>query len=114
MKNLVGYVRVSSKEQLEGSSLEVQEKIISDYVAREQGVIVKLFIERGESAKTADRTELNRLLDYVAKNHKELFGVVVYKVDRLARNALDHATLKLFFNQCFKLFLAIIYTFILS
>jgi len=99
MKNVVVYVRVSSKEQLEGSSLEVQQKICSDYASRNELEVVKLFIEKGESAKTADRTELKLLLDYVGKSHKNLYGVLIPKIDRLARNALDHATIKVFFNR---------------
>ena len=55
-------------------------------------------IEKGESAKTANRTELKCLLEYVAKN-KDLFGIIIFKIDRLARNTLDHASLKMFFNK---------------
>lgn len=99
MKNLIGYIRVSSKEQLEGSSLEVQERIIRDYATRNDYELIKIFIEKGESAKTTDRTELKFLLDYVAKNHKDLYGVLIPKIDRLARNSLDHATIKVFFNR---------------
>lgn len=99
MKKVVLYVRVSSKEQLEGSSLEVQEKICSDYALRNDYEIEKVFVEKGESAKTTDRTELKLLLEYVAKNYKNLYGIIVYKVDRLARVALDYATLKVFFNK---------------
>lgn len=99
MKSVILYVRVSSKEQLEGSSLETQEKICRDYAQKNGYDVIKVFIEKGESAKTTDRTELKLLLDYVAKNYKNLFGVIIYKIDRLARNSLDHAQLKLFFNK---------------
>lgn len=100
MNKVVLYIRVSTKEQLEGSSLEVQERICRDFTSRnELEVDNRVFIEKGESAKTTDRTELKLLLDYVAKNHKTLYGVLVYKIDRLARNSLDHAQLKLFFNK---------------
>lgn len=101
MNKVVLYVRVSTKEQLDGSSLEVQERICRDFALRKENCydIIKIFIEKGESAKTADRTELKNLLDYVAKNNKELYGVLIYKIDRLARNSLDHAQLKLFFSK---------------
>ena len=92
------YLRVSTKEQVQGSSLETQEDSCRRY-ARDNGYeIVRVFIEKGESAKTADRTELKFLLEYVAKN-KDIFGVIVWKIDRLARNTLDHASLKMFFNK---------------
>jgi len=99
MKKAVLYLRVSSKEQLEGSSIETQEKICTDYALKNNFEIDKIFIEKGESAKTADRTELKAMLDYVGKNSKNLEAVIIYKVDRLARNTLDHAQVKLFFNR---------------
>ena len=99
MNKVVLYLRVSTKEQLEGTSIEVQERICTDYALRNSYEVEKIFIEKGESAKTTDRTELKLLLDYVAKNHKNLYGVIVYKIDRLARVAFDYATLKIFFNK---------------
>lgn len=99
MKQVIIYIRVSSKEQLEGTSLEVQERICRDYAQREDYEVVRVFSEKGESAKTTNRTELKLLLDYVAKNHKYFYGVLVYRIDRLARNSLDHAQLKMFFNK---------------
>ena len=50
MKNAVIYVRVSSKEQLEGSSLETQEKICRDYASHNEYDVMKVFVEKGESA----------------------------------------------------------------
>ena len=100
MNNVVIYIRVSTEEQLKGSSLEVQERICRDFALRSDYEIDKrVFIERGESAKTADRTELKKLLEYVANNHKDIYAVLVYKIDRFARNTLDHAQLKLFFSR---------------
>ena len=99
MKKTVIYVRVSSKEQVDGASLETQERICLDYLIRNELDKDRVFIEKGESAKTTDRTELKNLLEYVAKNHKNLYGVIVYKVDRLARVSFDYATLKILFNK---------------
>src|SRR3989344_7594158 len=99
MKKAIVYVRVSSKEQLEGSSLEVQERICTEYALRNDYEIVKVFIEKGESAKTTDRTELKFLLEYVAKNYKSLDALIVAKIDRLARNSTDHALLKVGFSK---------------
>ena len=99
MKKAVLYLRVSSKEQMEGSSIETQERICTDYALRNEYEIDRIFTEKGESAKTADRTELKALLDYVSKYSKNLEAAIIYKIDRLARNTLDHAQLKLFFNK---------------
>ena len=45
------------------------------------------FVDRGESAKSADRPELQRLLAYVRE--KQVDYVIVHKIDRLARNRVD-------------------------
>jgi DNA invertase Pin-like site-specific DNA recombinase len=59
---------VSTKEQVdEGNSLSTQQKICNDYALRNEYEIAETFIEQGESAKTADRTELQKLLTYCAE-----------------------------------------------
>ena len=50
---------------------------------------VATFIEKGESAKTADRTEFQNLLYFLSKNKNKVDFVVVYKIDRWARNQSD-------------------------
>jgi site-specific DNA recombinase len=93
------YTRVSSTEQTKGFSLETQERCCRDYAARLGYDVAKVFVERGESARSADRTELQSMLKYIAANSKKLEVVIVYKVDRLSRNTLDHAELKLLFMR---------------
>ena len=88
------YTRVSSKEQVKGFSLESQEKLCRDYAERNGLQVLRLFREAGESAKTADRTELQNLLKYCFKEHKKIGAVVIYKVDRFARNNADYYGLK--------------------
>jgi hypothetical protein len=55
--NGVIYCRVSSKEQVEGTSLESQEVACREYASRNNVTVSKVFVERGESAKFADRTQ---------------------------------------------------------
>ena len=93
------YTRVSSKEQLEGFSLGTQERCCRDYAGRLGYDIDQVFVERGESAKNANRTELHNMLKYIAKNWRQVDAVIVYKVDRLTRNTVDHAELKVFFAR---------------
>ena len=94
MKNGIIYCRVSSKEQIEGTSLESQELACGEF-ARSKGIeIQRVFVERGESAKFADRTELLELLDYCRKHKGELAVLLVWKLDRLARNVNDHFNIK--------------------
>ena len=64
----VAYVRVSSKEQaekggeVEGFSIPAQREACKRKAASLKAALIEQFVERGESAKTADRPELQRML----------------------------------------------------
>ena len=62
--NAVIYCRVSSRDQVEGTSLESQERSCREYATKHNLTISRVFIEEGESAKFADRTQLLELLSY--------------------------------------------------
>jgi site-specific DNA recombinase len=97
------YLRVSSREQAEkggeaeGFSIPAQREACRRKAASLQAVVVEEFVERGESAKTANRPELQRLLVYVAENQVKY--VIVHKVDRLARNRADDVTITMALRQ---------------
>jgi site-specific DNA recombinase len=94
-KNAVIYVRVSSKEQVdEGNSLVTQQRVCKEYVNKNGYEVIKVFEERGESAKTDDRTELQNMLTFCNDKRNGVSLVVVYKVDRFARKSLDHESLR--------------------
>ena len=98
----VSYLRVSTKDQAtrngleEGLSIPAQRDAAARKAEQLGAVIVKEFIEPGESAKTARRRALQEMLDYLAANAVQY--CIINKVDRLARNRLDdaiiHATLR--------------------
>src|SRR5712692_8486075 len=92
--NGIIYCRVSSKEQIEGTSLESQETACREYARSHSITILKTFIERGESAKFADRTQLIELLDFCRQNKGAVQVLLVWKVDRFARNVGDHFNIK--------------------
>src|SRR4051812_24161004 len=92
--NAIIYCRVSSKEQVEGTSLESQELACREYAARNHIDVLKIFIERGESAKFADRTQLLELLAFCRERKNVVQVLLVWKVDRLARNVGDHFNIK--------------------
>ncbi len=94
MKRTVIYTRVSSHKQVDNYSLPHQKDTCERYCHREGIEVDSLFEERGESAKTADRTQLNKLLLYCRRNRKRLDYVVVFKVNRFTRKAHDHTTLQ--------------------
>src|SRR3989338_2333560 len=80
----VVYVRVSDQSQVDGTSLDTQTKMCREYAEREGYKVARVFREEGVSAKTLNRPEFQKLLEYVP-NHK-IKAVIVYKVDRLSRN----------------------------
>jgi site-specific DNA recombinase len=85
-KNAVLYCRVSTKEQVEeGNSLVTQEKMCREYAVAHGYSVAQIFIEQGESAKTADRTELKKLLDYCSNKKHQIDAVIAYKIDRISR-----------------------------
>jgi len=52
------YCRVSTKDQVKNLSLATQQKACEDFCERNAWQVQHVFVEEGESAKTADRTEL--------------------------------------------------------
>ena len=89
----VSYLRVSTKRQAEKGGSDEGFSIPAQRTANEQkaesmgAFVVKEFVDRGESAKTADRPALQEMLGYI-KQHKVDY-VIVHKLDRLARNRAD-------------------------
>ena len=91
--NCAIYCRVSSEDQLKGYSLENQERECRKFALDNGYTIDRVFIERGESAKTQDRTELQKLIKYAIQNKKHLSALVIWKLHRLARNMEDQIDL---------------------
>lgn len=94
------YCRVSTKEQVEeGNSLVTQEKNCREFALKENFEVIELFIEQGESAKTQDRTELQKLLAYCANKGNKANAVIIYKIDRLSRNTDDYSQIRLLLKK---------------
>jgi DNA invertase Pin-like site-specific DNA recombinase len=94
MIGAVIYVRVSTKEQTENLSLPTQLRTCEEYCRREGYEIVERFKEEGASAKTTDRTELQKLLKYCRTHKGKVHFVVVYNLTRFAREKYDHFALR--------------------
>jgi len=93
------YVRVSDVGQVSGTSLESQERACIEYAERNGIEIVRTFIEKGESATAADRTEFLKALDFCRTNKGTIDSFIVWKIDRFARNATDHFSVRAKLNQ---------------
>lgn len=88
----VAYIRVSTDEQVRGTSLDSQEKACLKY-AEANGIDLSkenIFREEGISAKLIDRPQLAKMLDYCMKNKGKISHCIIWKVDRLARKAEYH------------------------
>ena len=92
-RSAVLYVRVSSLRQVENFSLGVQEKLCRDYCQAQGWQVAQVFREEGESAKTVDRAELTRMLDYSRENKRTVGFIVVHSLSRFSRSTRDHHAL---------------------
>ena len=63
-KNDIHYYRVSSNEQVLGFSLDTQEKFCRELSQKDGYDVLKTWREEGESAKTADRTQLQLMIKF--------------------------------------------------
>jgi site-specific DNA recombinase len=98
--NALLYARVSTEKQSDKDlSIPAQVQAMRDYAAQRQWTVADEFIEPGASARTADRPSLQRLLSRVRDGDQKIDVVLVHKIDRLARNVYDYATIKAFLME---------------
>ena len=91
-RQVVAYIRVSTTEQAShGYSIPAQRQVLGDYADSHDLEIVQEFVE-SESAFKPGRPEFRRMVRLL-KQQKDVAAVLVYKIDRLARNMSDYAEL---------------------
>jgi DNA invertase Pin-like site-specific DNA recombinase len=85
--NVIGYVRVSTDAQVEhGHGLAVQEQALRAWAKAQGHKLVEIFREEGVSG-TKDLLDRPALADALeALRRRQAQGVVVYRLDRLARD----------------------------
>ena len=94
-KQYLALARVSSREQeREGFSLDVQEEALLRYAQQRDGTIAKLFRIAETATKPQERKVFKEMLAYARKRADSLSGVLVYKIDRAARNLFDYVELE--------------------
>jgi site-specific DNA recombinase len=93
------YTRVSTKEQITNTSLDSQEEACIKYAEKNGWKVLRIFREEGESAKTTDRTELQEIFRYLAKNKGKVGKMIVFKLNRFARNVEDHFAVKVILRR---------------
>lgn len=96
MKGII-YTRVSTDEQVKGTSLEFQEELCRNYCEQKGIEIVALFREEGETAKDLslhNRKMFLEALEFCRKNKNQIQAFIVLRVDRFARNTEDHFAIR--------------------
>lgn len=86
MKNVYGYIRVSTNKQGDGASLEAQKDAIERYAVQHDLNIVQWFEEKETAAKQG-RPLFNAMIRLLKA--KKASGLIVHKIDRGARNLKD-------------------------
>jgi site-specific DNA recombinase len=93
------YLRVSTREQAEkgegeeGFSIPAQREAATRHIRDAGWDLVDEYVDRGESARSADRPALKAMLARIGED-RDVDAVVVHKIDRLARNMEDHVAIR--------------------
>ncbi|MEJ6404943.1 recombinase family protein [Yoonia sp. 2307UL14-13] len=86
MKQCFGYIRVSTKKQEEGVSLEAQKEAILQYAAQKDLTVTQWFEEAHSAAKRGRPIFTSMMRQLRAKRAE---GVIFHKIDRSVRNLSD-------------------------
>jgi site-specific DNA recombinase len=84
-KRVVGYCRVSTDNQREEGTIELQRRAIREYAGERGWELVRIFEDEGVSGGLEDRAGLAEMFSYL-EGEESISGVLIYKLDRLARD----------------------------
>lgn len=93
-KNAIGYIRVSSEEQVNNYSLSNQADKCKEYCKTNGFNLLKIFRDEGKSATTLNRPALIELLEYCRQNKGKIDACIIYKVDRMSRETYEYLDVK--------------------
>jgi len=86
-KKIIGYCRVSTDNQKDEGTIDLQRQALREYAKLKGYELVKTFEDNGVSGGLEDRPALAEMFSYLeAKSNKDIKGVLIYKLDRLARD----------------------------
>ena len=88
MKPCFGYIRVSTKEQADGASLDAQKDAITAFASQNNLNVVKWFEEQ-ETASKAGRPLFETMRQELLRGRAQ--GVIIHRIDRSSRNYTDWA-----------------------
>jgi site-specific DNA recombinase len=82
---VIGYCRVSTANQREEGTIEIQQNALREYAKSKRYVLNQIFSDNGISGGLENRPGLVELFDYLECN-KNVDAVLIFKLDRLARD----------------------------
>lgn len=84
---VIAYCRVSTTNQKEEGTIEIQENAVAEFCKQYNHELVKLFKDNGVSGGLEDRPGLAEMFSFLeSKEGKKIESVVIWKLDRLARD----------------------------
>ena len=86
-KKIIGYCRVSTDNQKEEGTINLQRVALKEYAEQKGYELMRVFEDEGFSGGLEDRPALAELFNYLEdKANGEVKAVLIYKLDRLARD----------------------------
>jgi site-specific DNA recombinase len=84
---IAGYCRVSTENQKEEGTIAIQRAALKEYAEAKGYELVEVFSDDGVSGGLEHRPGLSTLFEYL-EEHPEVAGVLIWKLDRLARDLM--------------------------
>ena len=88
--NLLGYIRVSTLPQVEGTSIDVQKEKINEYCKMKEHILIKTYPDKGVSG-AVKRPKFEAMMKRALED-SEINGVICYELTRFGRNTIDLLT----------------------
>jgi len=87
MKKIIGYCRVSTSNQKEEGTIDLQRQALNEYAELKGYELTAIFEDDGVSGGLENRAGLAQMFSYLElKDNKDVEGVLIFKLDRLARD----------------------------
>jgi site-specific DNA recombinase len=86
VKQVVGYVRVSSDSQIDNTSVQEQKERIKAYCISQGWNLTKFFIDEGKSGSTTEREGYRNMIEHIMNPDNDITGLIVLKADRIHRS----------------------------
>jgi site-specific DNA recombinase len=84
ISKVVAYCRVSTDNQADEGTIELQVTAIADYCKKQGFELARVFKDEGFSGSLENRPALSEMFDFIDQN--KIHAVVIWKLDRVARD----------------------------